>query len=280
MLKSKRKLIITLSVVGAIVLLIILSSALFSLRTVTVDYITLNSDIEHSVLKTYDKNEIIQTGKFAYNKNILFVKYDGAKERIEKAFPFAKVVGFTRHFPSSVVVQLAEREAVAKIYRTDGKWVVIDDELKVLIVSSVLDSYYSGLPTLDSGAVATNGATEGSFLSSGYLAHTLHNLKRGITNSTVNLNMKSISSISITTGSKLEDYVLNLTLQEGASPSCKVVINGINNLARKSLDVFTTFIDVRNNSVEYPDRSKVTITVDADYTGGDGNSVRVIKDEP
>ena len=277
MLKSKRKLIITLSIVGVIVLLIILSSALFSLRTVSVDYLTLNSDVSYSVLKTYDKDEIVKVGQFAYNKNILFIKYDGAKDRIEKAFPFAKVVGFTRHFPSSVVVSLAEREAVAKIYRTDGKWVVIDDELKVLIVSSTLDSYYSSLPTLDSSLVAVNSAKEGYFLSGLNLAKVLHNIKRGVTNTGVNLNMRNITSINISNNAVINDYEITMELNDG----CVVVIQGLNNLAEKSLGAFTTYKDVRSNLVGNPENpewqyvqiNEVTITIEADYNSSNKKTI-------
>lgn len=272
MLKSKRKLIITLTVVGVIVLLLIVSSALFSLKTVTIDYLSLNTDVEHSVMATYNKDEIIKAGNFAYNKNILFIKYDGAKDRIEKAFPFAKVLGFVRHFPSSVVVSLTEREPVAKILRNDGKWVVLDDELKVLIVSYTLDSYYANLPTLDNTIISTAGAQEGTFLSSPYLASAIHNIKRGITDDDVNLNMKTISTISISTGDALEDYIVNMLLNDG----CRIVFKGINNLAEKSLAVFKTYNTVKNDTTNYPEINKVTISVESDYRYG--NPVSVTKE--
>ena len=260
MLKSKRKLIISLSIVGVMVLLLILSSALFSLRTVSVDYLAINAD--QSVMNTYDKDEIIKVGNFAYNKNILFIKYDGAKDRIEKAFPFVKVVGFVRHFPSSVVVSLTEREPVAKILRADGKWLVLDDELKVLICSYSLDSYYNDLPTIDSDAVNTNGAIEGSFLSSSYLGGVLHNIKRGITDDDVGLTMKTIKTIDMVVGQAPEDYVVNMVLND----ECKIKIKGINNLAEKAFAVFDRYYhDVQNNTASYPEMNKVTISVETDF---------------
>ena len=263
MLKSKRKLVITLSVVGVIILLLILSSALFSLKTVTVDFATINSDSANSVLINYDKDEIVKVGNFAYNKNILFISYSGAKDRIEKAFPFAKVQGFTRHFPSSVVVTLTEREPVIKVARTDGKWAILDDELKVLMISNSLSEYYANLPTLDSTALNVNGVEEGSFVSSNYLSEALHNIKRGITDNDVNLNMKTISSISIEPGESSLNYHINIVLNDG----CKIVLKGLNNLAEKSLGTFKRYkTDVRTNTTTYPDITKVTISVEADYT--------------
>ena len=87
MLKSKRRLITVFVILGVFASLLILGSALFSIREITVEFYSYGDE-----LKTYNKEQILVVGDFPYGKNILFEKFDKNKANIEQNFPYAKVL--------------------------------------------------------------------------------------------------------------------------------------------------------------------------------------------
>ncbi|MBQ7453312.1 MAG: FtsQ-type POTRA domain-containing protein [Clostridia bacterium] len=261
MLKSKKKLIIILSIVLVIVAIIIISSALFSLKSVSIEYASLLKN--DSVMSTYDKEEIVKVGNFAYNKNILFISYDGAKERIEKAFPYVKVEKFVRNFPNGVVVYLTERQPVFAKVRSDGRYVVFDGELKVLEVAVSLSGAATGIPVLSAPDISVDTLKAGETYSNNALQTIAFNLKRGIFDNDVDLPISIMSSLSFTEGNTNEEYVVNITLNDGA----KIEIKGINNFAEKVLGAFYTYkTKVKDDDTQYPYKNKVTVKVEEDFT--------------
>lgn len=129
-MKKKKKIIIILcSVLVALVgLLVTLCLTTFSLKSISVDFRT------SSLSETATQEEIIEAGKFS-KKCVLFYNKNQAKENIEEAYPYIKVINIETKFPSSFVIHVAYRQEVYAI--TDGeKTAFLDEDLKVLRIES------------------------------------------------------------------------------------------------------------------------------------------------
>lgn len=264
MLKSRKRLAIILTVISVFVVLLVLGSALFSLQSVSIEFALVKT--ENSVLATYDKEEMVKAGGFSYGKNILFLNFDKNMERIEKSFPYAKVVKVTRNFPNKAIVYVTEREPMFKVSQPDGSAYILDADLKVLKHSTgIMSSFESNLPEWEDfpfGVASTSGNIEvGSFVSNDHLKNVIVDVYSGIIDNDVNLSMGVMSSISITTSGSGEEKVI-LKLDDGET----IEINGTNYLAEKVLGAFRIWqTEVQQLPEKYPDRSQVVITVTSNF---------------
>ncbi|MCK9217236.1 MAG: FtsQ-type POTRA domain-containing protein [Firmicutes bacterium] len=105
-------------------LMFILSSELFSLKSI---YVTGN--------KTITKNDIINLSQLQYGKNLFKVN----KKKIVKSIfknPKIKAVRIKRILPSSVSIDIIEREAIAIIPYL-GSYLNIDDEALIIAVTGL-----------------------------------------------------------------------------------------------------------------------------------------------
>ena len=130
----KKKLIITFSVLGGIiVLLVILLFTLFGLRNVSLDLRTYNSNFS----STEAQESVIESGNFAYNMPIFFQDKQAYIDNLEKANPYLKVINIESKFPNSLIVKCVDREELFAIKMADDKYFILDEDLKVLnIVNS------------------------------------------------------------------------------------------------------------------------------------------------
>lgn len=128
MSKKKRNIIILSSVLVAVIgLLIVLLLTTFSLKSIKIDFRTSTLNV------TATEEEIIESGEFS-KSCVLFYNKKQAKEKIEKAHPYLRVVNIETIFPSSFVVHVAERQEVFVVTDRD-KMVYLDETLKVLRIS-------------------------------------------------------------------------------------------------------------------------------------------------
>ena len=128
MSKKKRNIIIISSVLVAIVgILITLSLTVFSLKDITVDFRTSTQNL------TATQEEIIQSGEFS-KSCVLFYNKNKAKEKIEKKYPYIKVINIETKFPASFVIHVAERQEVYALSK-DDKVYYLDEQLKVLRIT-------------------------------------------------------------------------------------------------------------------------------------------------
>lgn len=88
-------------------------------------------------LSTYDYDGIIESGEFDYGKNILFVDFDENLRKIEKKYPYVKVINIERKFPNYAVINLKERIPAGRLVSNNGYYCV-DEDLKIL--NNVADS--------------------------------------------------------------------------------------------------------------------------------------------
>ncbi len=125
----KKRIIIISSILGVLAVLIILTSTVFMLSSVKVNFLTSGM----SVLSENDSSSIIKCGKFNYGGNILFMNFDKQITNIEQAFPFAKVMKVERKFPNKAIVHIVERSPAFHVIQ-DGIVYILDSDLKVLSV--------------------------------------------------------------------------------------------------------------------------------------------------
>lgn len=161
----KKKLIITFSVIGGIIaLVIILLFTLFGLRYVSLDLRTYNS-----LFSSEEAQEsVISSGKFAYNMPIFFQDKQAYIDNLEKSNPYLKVINIESRFPNTLVVKCVDREEVFAIKMAEDKYFIVDEDLKVLRIENTFTSTQTNaiLLSLDSNIHIENAiqAEVGDFL--------------------------------------------------------------------------------------------------------------------
>ena len=149
----KKKLIISLSVVGAIIVaIVILLFTLFGLRTY-------NSRFENV------QQSVVQSGKFRYNTPVFFQNKQQYINNLEKANPYLKVIGIQTKFPGSMVVKCVDREDTFAIKISDQKYFIVDEDLKVLSAGNTyLNNQTNPIVLGGEFSVLNTDATIGDFL--------------------------------------------------------------------------------------------------------------------
>lgn len=127
--KKKKRLIILSVVTGVLVFIILLSSAVFKIKGVSVEYQT-----TLTLLTKDELNLMVEKAEIPYGKSIFFSSLDESVEKMEKNSPYVKVNGIERKFPNSLVVLVSERVPVVKV-EYGGATYVLDSELKVLNIA-------------------------------------------------------------------------------------------------------------------------------------------------
>ena len=147
-----KKLIITLSVVFAIVaVFLILCWTLFGLSSVSIEFETTTKNL------TLSDDEIVEAGRFRYGASVLFEgkqKYIdnlNAKSAENENFAYLKVVNIETVFPNRFVVHVAEREELFAV-EYDTQFLICDRDFCVLKFSSTQENaiLLKGLQILNS----------------------------------------------------------------------------------------------------------------------------------
>ncbi len=127
-MKSKR-LVGFLIILAFLTVLIVLNSTLFTLQSVSVNWLTTKNEMVG--IKDSDIIDTVTTGE-----SIFLVDKDKISFDLEKEFPYLRVVGLETKFPNKLVVHTAERETLYAVAISDdggSKYYMILDEMgKVL----------------------------------------------------------------------------------------------------------------------------------------------------
>ena len=125
----KKKWVIAISVIVLlIVILVILSFTVFSLKRVEIDYRTSTKNLIAT------DEEIIESGQFKYGSSVFFHGKNNYIEKIEAAYPYIKVINIETVFPSKFVIHVAERLETYAIEHK-GQIYICDDQFKVLRIT-------------------------------------------------------------------------------------------------------------------------------------------------
>ena len=118
------------SVFGIIVLLVILSSTLFSVKSISVNW-----QSTKSVLNSVLDEEIISTSNIKSGTSVFLVSKTKAKNFLEKKYPYIKVLNIETKFPNKIIIHAVERNEVFA-FQKDDEYFITDSDLKVLKVES------------------------------------------------------------------------------------------------------------------------------------------------
>lgn len=130
--KHKKALIISSVILTIIVVIIILMFTLFSLKSVELSFKTETLNI------TAEQTEQIEQKTLSYGGSVLFINKDKIVSELEKEFPYLKIVNIETQIPDKFVIHCAEREELFSI-ESNGKYYVLDEELKILSISNSPD---------------------------------------------------------------------------------------------------------------------------------------------
>ena len=84
MTKTKKKLILWLSIIGTVALLVVLFVTLFSIKAINVEFVT-----EPVRTSAYQIEDIKNNSKIKKGKNIIFANTDKSIASLEEQFPYA-----------------------------------------------------------------------------------------------------------------------------------------------------------------------------------------------
>ncbi|MBQ8844635.1 MAG: FtsQ-type POTRA domain-containing protein [Clostridia bacterium] len=159
---KNKKLIIGLSVgLGIILTLIILIFTLFSLSTVQIDFRTSLNNI------TASEEEIVKSGKFNYKSSVLFSNKKKYINRLEKNNPYLKVINIETKFPNKFIIHAKERQELYAI-SYDGKYLICDEEFKVLNIVNEYENLQTNAIELDFDCEFEDDIKTGEFLNLKY----------------------------------------------------------------------------------------------------------------
>lgn len=123
-MKNKR-LIILFSFLVFFIVLIVLSSTLFTLQNVTINWMTDKYQLKN--IKDYDL-----TSKVSLGESIFLINKDDISNKLEKKYPYLRVVGVETKFPNKIIVHTAEREELFAIKKSNGDYAILDEFGKIL----------------------------------------------------------------------------------------------------------------------------------------------------
>jgi len=137
-MKAKRIVLLS-ALLCVIVVFVVLSSTVFSLKQV--EFCFLKTPLHYS---TSHSEQIIESGKFNYGQSIFLVNKQDHINKIEKEFPYIKVVGIESIFPNILLIQSVEREQLyGFLNKTQTQLAICDGDCKVLRVVEVKDGVVS-----------------------------------------------------------------------------------------------------------------------------------------
>lgn len=234
----KKRLIILCSVLSVLAVLIILTSTVFMLTSVKVNFLASGMQ----VLSENDSESIIKAGKFKYGSNVLFTSYEKQMANIEKSYPYAKVHKVERKFPNKAIVHISERTPAICI-KQNGNAYILDSDLKVLNIIYAENLYLedNGLPAfakrapIVTGTALTENITAGDFENNAVLMVQTKCIENGLAKT--GRSILDLSSIVIT---KTAENQLLIKLYVGDN-KMYVEICGENSLETKVFNVFGAY---------------------------------------
>ena len=158
MSKKSKKIIISLSVVVALIVIIVaLSFTVFSLKKVEIDYRTSHKNI------TLSEEELVEGGDFSFGASVFFHGKNGYIEKIESLSPYIEVVNIETVFPSTFVVHIAERQEVYAFAYKNSTFIT-DQNLRILREEENFVSYRENAMLFEGGLIAENDYQVGDYL--------------------------------------------------------------------------------------------------------------------
>ena len=133
-MKNKR-LVIILSVFAFLVLIAVLCSTVFTVKEVSINWLTTSPNITQS-----DEEFAADVEK---GESVFLVDKDAIIRKLEEKYPYLRVVSVEVKFPNKLVLHTAERQELYSLKIKDNKHAILDSDCKVLRI--VTDSQLSAI---------------------------------------------------------------------------------------------------------------------------------------
>lgn len=126
-MKTKAKILTTISVLLAfVVLIVVLSSTVFCVSAINVVWHTETKNLT-------DKNSQVVLSSGINNGNSVFlIGKEEATKKIESEFAYIKVIGIETVFPNILNIHAVEREPMFAVQLTENSYAITDEDFKVL----------------------------------------------------------------------------------------------------------------------------------------------------
>lgn len=176
MTKTKRKLIISFSIVGIVLSFIAMFLLLFSIKRINVEFVSFQNRTS-----SYQEADIQEDCTLKKGRNIIFANTKKAISTLESKYPYAEFQ-ISRTFPSTMTVYVYEREPVFKIKNQEEYYEIYDEDLKCLEIvaeNNLADHGLENVPTLF-GSNLELCSEEGKFASNSKLKSKITDIIDGI----------------------------------------------------------------------------------------------------
>lgn len=155
---KNKSLIVILSILASIVLIVVLSSTIFCLKSVELNFMS------NTINLTNQQEYIIESGNFKYNQSIFFINKSNYIKNLEEQNPYIKIINIETYFPNKLSINAIERNELfaIKSYENENykNYLIIDDELKILKNDTNYENLYTNsiLINLENEKTQTNVA--------------------------------------------------------------------------------------------------------------------------
>ena len=148
--KHKKATIICSIVFVLLIILVVLMFTVFLLKDVKVELKTGTEHLTQEVVSEIE-NEALKTGG-----SVLFLGKEKLVSRLEKQFPYLKIVNIETQIPNKLIIHAAEREELFAV-NSGEKSYFLDEEFKILRVeNSIYSKQENGAVLLSFGSVFIN----------------------------------------------------------------------------------------------------------------------------
>ena len=139
---KNKSLIILISILFFIVLVIVLGSTVFSVKEVSLNFMSEKVNVHDT------DEEIIQNSELKVTGSIFLVNKTQIKETIQKTYPYIRVINVESVFPDKIIINVAEREKFYAV-RTETGFAICDEKLGIIDFTSTYSSTSSNAILLE-----------------------------------------------------------------------------------------------------------------------------------
>ena len=239
-MKNKR-LAIFLIIFVFFAVVVVLSSTIFSLKSVEVKFFSSTDNL------TGTETEIVKSGKFKYGENLFFSNKTSYVKKIEKANPYIRVLNIESIFPNKFVINAVERNECYVIKLLNNKYAVTDERMKVLNILDVYQNNTANAIEIKNSSLANQQVAVGDFFETDNYFLNLFNAFREWKLSYVDVKAQ-ITSIEV-------DYEKTDRLLINMRSGVQIVVNNSKNQISDKLNLAFSFYDTKQykngNDVDY-----------------------------
>lgn len=239
-MKNKR-LAIFLTIFVFLAVIVVLSSAVFALKDISVNFLS-TTDI-----LTGTEQNIIDSGNFKVGENVFFATKSAYIKNIEKDNPYIRVINIETIFPNKFVINAVERNETYVIKLDNNKYAKTDEYLKVLeVTEKYQNSTSNGIEVKNSGLSGQSVSAGDFFETNDFLSKLFYAFKEW-DSSVVSIKNK-IASVEL--NYEQTDKLL-INMRSGVQIIIRKSSNQLSDKLNLAFSFYDTKTDKDGNAVDY-----------------------------